>query len=218
MVKTQNYKEKAYLYIKDQIDNNVLLPDTHLKEIELSETLNMSRTPIRKAMAQLEKEGYIRIEPYRGATVAKTDLNSKAIVERLQFIEFLSNNLFKQMQNRDIEIDATELNKRMRDVLEASDREDMEQYYNAESEFFRFLISYHSNGYFRQITMKTVMIIHNLYHKEFEKSPSGFYKERQSTKAIYEALYKTLTERDYPNAHKQIRLWINQLILKQINN
>ena len=64
MAKTKSYKDIAYQYLKEQIDSNLLLPDTHLKEVEIAETLGMSRTPVRKAMAQLAEEDYIRIEQY----------------------------------------------------------------------------------------------------------------------------------------------------------
>ncbi|MCY3079762.1 GntR family transcriptional regulator [Aerococcus sp. JJEM-2022b] len=66
MAKSMSYKEKAYRYLKEQIDNNVLLAGTHLKENDLAKQLDMSRTPIRKALDQLAKEKYVRIEPYKG--------------------------------------------------------------------------------------------------------------------------------------------------------
>lgn len=56
MAKSMSYKEKAYRYLKEQIDNNVLLAGIHLKENDLAKQLDMSRTPIRKALDQLAKE------------------------------------------------------------------------------------------------------------------------------------------------------------------
>ncbi len=46
-----------------------LEPEVHLKELALAEMFGVSRLPIREAIAQLEREGLVRIEPRRGAYV-----------------------------------------------------------------------------------------------------------------------------------------------------
>lgn len=46
-----------------------LEPGIHLKEPALAQRFGVSRLPIREAIAQLEREGLVRIEPRRGAFV-----------------------------------------------------------------------------------------------------------------------------------------------------
>jgi GntR family transcriptional regulator, gluconate operon transcriptional repressor len=46
-----------------------LEPGVHLKEPALAQRFGVSRLPIREAIAQLEREGLVRIEPRRGAFV-----------------------------------------------------------------------------------------------------------------------------------------------------
>jgi len=46
-----------------------LAPGVHLKEPSLAEMFGVSRLPVREAIAQLEREGLVRIEPRRGAYV-----------------------------------------------------------------------------------------------------------------------------------------------------
>jgi len=46
-----------------------LAPGAHLKEPLLAERFGVSRLPVREAIAQLEREGLVRIEPRRGAYV-----------------------------------------------------------------------------------------------------------------------------------------------------
>lgn len=46
-----------------------LAPGAHLKEPLLAQRFGVSRLPIREALAQLEREGLVRIEPRRGAFV-----------------------------------------------------------------------------------------------------------------------------------------------------
>ena len=65
--------ETAYLKIRELISNRHYLPGDPLPEIELSEKLNMSRTPIREALSKLEDEEIIVIRPQIGAFVATVD-------------------------------------------------------------------------------------------------------------------------------------------------
>lgn len=217
MAKSQSYKEVAYNYLKEHIDNNILLPDTHLKEVEIANTLGMSRTPVRKAMNQLADEGYIKIEPYKGAVVAKSTLNSRAIVERLQFVELLVMNLFQQMQNKDIHVDAEALDRIMSNLTAGLNAGDIDEVFNWEFQMYTNLASYHPNSYFRQVALNTITTLHELFMKEIKASRTKFEREREDLLSIYPAMISALKNCDYPNARKQVRIFINQLILYQIN-
>lgn len=217
MSKDKSYAELAYDYLKDQIDSNMLLADTHLKEVEIAEQLGMSRTPVRKAMAQLEVEGYIRIEPYKGAVVAKSSLNSRAIVERLQFIELLVMNLFQQMENKAITLDQDILKDFQDRILNALTEEDYTEYFKVEYDFYAYLATFYANSYFRQVTLNTIHPLHEIYHKEMLENRTTLEREAHDMREIYPNLIKALIEGDYVAARKQTRIWVNQLILYQIN-
>ena len=63
------YKRAAYEAIRDMIVELEIPPGTRLVENDLAARLNVSKTPIREAMALLEADGLVGIAPYRGATV-----------------------------------------------------------------------------------------------------------------------------------------------------
>ena len=63
-------KDIAYNYIRSRILSGELNADEPIREIELSESLNMSRTPIREALRDLEAEGVVVSYPSRGTFVA----------------------------------------------------------------------------------------------------------------------------------------------------
>jgi DNA-binding GntR family transcriptional regulator len=63
-------KEQAYEYIKNAILLNQLRPGTPVREMELAEELQMSRTPIREAMRDLEAEGLVVSYASRGTFVS----------------------------------------------------------------------------------------------------------------------------------------------------
>ena len=59
----------AYKAIKNKILSFEYAPGYQLKEIPLAEELNLTRTPIRKAIVKLENEGLVKTYPHRGAFV-----------------------------------------------------------------------------------------------------------------------------------------------------
>jgi len=56
--------------IKEEILKGNLLPGNPLHEVELSESLNISRGTVREALRLLAQEGIVEIIPYRGAFVS----------------------------------------------------------------------------------------------------------------------------------------------------
>jgi DNA-binding GntR family transcriptional regulator len=55
--------------IREAILDELFLPGDHLKETELAEKFEVSRSPVREALLALEKEGTVIISPYKGAIV-----------------------------------------------------------------------------------------------------------------------------------------------------
>lgn len=62
-------KNQAYFYLKNQILNDEIPQGSPLREMEIAAALNMSRTPVREALRELEAEGVIISYPSRGTFV-----------------------------------------------------------------------------------------------------------------------------------------------------
>jgi GntR family transcriptional regulator, rspAB operon transcriptional repressor len=73
--------DQAYRYIKRQIIDGIWIPDTVINVNEVSEHLNMSRTPIHKAMTKLAEEGFLSIIPQVGVFVKRPEMEE--VMERL---------------------------------------------------------------------------------------------------------------------------------------
>ena len=68
------FKEQAYLAIRNAIaDTDVYRSsdEIRLDERRLAQDFGISRTPVREAMAQLEREGFVRSVPRRGVYVVR---------------------------------------------------------------------------------------------------------------------------------------------------
>src|SRR4249919_3060035 len=71
---TSTFAERAYVALKDVILSlNVYerADEVRLDERALAQDLGISRTPVREAMAQLEREGFVRSVPRRGIYVVR---------------------------------------------------------------------------------------------------------------------------------------------------
>ncbi len=75
-------ERKAYDAIKEAILSFQLKPGMALVEVELARQLQISKTPVRDALARLELEGLVTKEPYRGTTVCL--LSRRNMVEMFQ--------------------------------------------------------------------------------------------------------------------------------------
>src|SRR5919199_873443 len=81
----RTYKDKAYAALKDAItrmDIYGAAEPIRLDERELSDRLGVSRTPVREAVAMLEREGFLRTVPRRGIQVVRK--TKPEIIEMIQ--------------------------------------------------------------------------------------------------------------------------------------
>src|SRR5215831_9340831 len=71
---TSTFADRAYIALKDVILSLDIYDQQHevrLDERQLAQDLGISRTPVREAMAQLEREGFVRSVPRRGIYVVR---------------------------------------------------------------------------------------------------------------------------------------------------
>jgi DNA-binding GntR family transcriptional regulator len=63
----------AALYIRKLIFDGYLRPGTRVRQEDIAKALGISRIPVREALIALEQQGWVTIEPNRGAFVAAFD-------------------------------------------------------------------------------------------------------------------------------------------------
>jgi DNA-binding GntR family transcriptional regulator len=69
LVQSEPLWERVVVALRRAIVTGELAPESHLKEPILAQRFGVSRLPIREAIAQLDREGLVRLEPRRGAFV-----------------------------------------------------------------------------------------------------------------------------------------------------
>ena len=70
----ETFKDKAYVALRNVIVSSDIYrsrTDLRLDERQLAQDFGISRTPVREAMAQLEREGFVRSVPRRGVYIVR---------------------------------------------------------------------------------------------------------------------------------------------------
>ncbi len=84
--KSKSLDEKAYLQIKDAILTCKLPPGEFLAEVRIAESLGVSKTPIRNAMARLYQEGFLINIPYKGHFISEISIEGISEIYELRII------------------------------------------------------------------------------------------------------------------------------------
>ena len=81
----ETFKDKAYAALRNVIMSSDIYrsrTDIRLDERQLAQDFGISRTPVREAMAQLEREGFVRSVPRRGVYVVRK--TKQEVIELIQ--------------------------------------------------------------------------------------------------------------------------------------
>lgn len=88
-------KDLAFERLRGFIIDGRLAPGESICEAAWSARLGISKTPIREALVRLEQEGFVRLEPYRGAIV--NGYTSKDIDEIFEVREILEGAMARRL-------------------------------------------------------------------------------------------------------------------------
>ena len=76
MTKSKISADDAYQILHNRIVSGDLKPGQKLREVEIAESLGVSRTPVREAFQRLKSDGLLTHEPNKGAVVRHLDYQS----------------------------------------------------------------------------------------------------------------------------------------------
>jgi len=177
-LQTKNLKEKAYYNIKKDILNNSFNPGEKLNEKEISNKLNVSRTPVREAFALLQQEGLVKVKKNKGAYVAKISTEKlKDILEIREVLEGLAVKKFTINAKKEEII-------KLRSIIEPFTEDNIEEkidFYNeANVEFHDFIINKSQNQHL-------ISLYKNLYdHQSIAKNLRVIAKTKRAKTSLRE--------------------------------
>ncbi|WP_187377733.1 GntR family transcriptional regulator [Paenibacillus senegalimassiliensis] len=128
----------AYSKIREKIITAHYMPGDLLSENELAETLSMSRTPIRSAIAHLEVEGFVTSFKNRGIFVK--ELSLKEIFDVLEAFLCMQEFAINTVIERDSSLNNEELEIHLNAQIKAEQENDYIAYINHAMAFNRSLV------------------------------------------------------------------------------
>ena len=174
------YEELRMLIMTGQIK-----PGTRMMEIDLAESMGVSRTPVREAIRQLEKDNLVTIEPRRGAYVSDisaVDLEDMLIVR--EPLEGLATYLATQrMTDEQIEV-IKGVNEEYEAALRDKDKEKMIQ---SDTHFHNLITQGSGNEYLINILLdlqEQVLRFRYIYFKSTKRAEEVVNEHRSILEAL----------------------------------
>jgi DNA-binding GntR family transcriptional regulator len=202
-IKLDQYKplrEIVFETIRNAIVSGDLKPGERVMEVQMAESLGVSRTPVREAIRKLELEGLIIMLPRKGAYVA--DLSVKDLTEVMEIrasLEGLAAGLAS------IRIDAAEIKELEIYALKfhKSIDEDVDALILRDFEFHDAIFKASRNERLIQLNnnlIEQVQRFREIYHKKVNKS-------KETSKEHY-AIVEAISNGDVDKAEKLARIHI----------
>jgi DNA-binding GntR family transcriptional regulator len=142
-----SYKNKAYEALKNVIvsmDVYRSRQDIRLDERQLAQDFGISRTPVREAMAQLEREGFVRSVPRRGIyVVRKTKSEVIEMITAWAALESMAARLITEHARSE---EIAELRNIFATFKESGLRAQLDEYSEANIEFHQSIIRLSGNS------------------------------------------------------------------------
>jgi len=137
--------------LEEEIISGVLKPGERLDEVTLAERFNVSRTPVREALLQLDSMGLVDIRPRRGAVVAAIGL--KELLDMFEVMGELEGMCGRLAVRRATDDECTQLERIHAKSRSAVEEVDFETYYACNVEFHETIYDASRNNFLAAQTL-----------------------------------------------------------------
>lgn len=184
------YKQKAYQLIKDAILYRRLKVGTVYSQDGLCAELGISRTPVREALLELQKEGYIKILRGRGIEVVPiTRKEAEDIIEMRLIIELAGSELAAKRVN-DGQLD--QMLNNLEEMRRQTDVSDNSLLYRHDRQFH--ILIFEASGNHR--LLETVENLRDLFQRLETLEAFSDSKGREMVVEEHRKIYEAIKKRD----------------------
>jgi DNA-binding GntR family transcriptional regulator len=198
----KSLKELVYEYLYSRINSGKLKPNEKIFENQICKDLNVSRTPIREAMIQLENEGFLERLPRRGFKVKEINLEKiKEIYEIIGALEGMAaNRAIGKIEEEDIKSMKNLTNK----MDEAIGKKSRHEYFKLQRVFHDTLIAASGNKeLFDLITSLKKRFIKKAYFQH--ENEDVLYDTLRGNNKQHKQIIKLIEEQDRKGVEKFLR-------------
>ncbi len=141
--------ERAYELLVRKITRLELPPGAPLVEKTLSDSLGIGRTPIREALQRLAAEGLVNHHPNRGMFVA--EIGATGVQHIYEFRRITDGAAARMAATRATDRDVEELRDLYRNLVQATDEDDIDRYVDYDRRFYQALARVARNEYLAEV-------------------------------------------------------------------
>jgi DNA-binding GntR family transcriptional regulator len=185
VIQYQSLKDHVYNYLYDKINSGRLKPRSKINEKQICNDLNVSRTPIREALIQLEDEGYVERLPRRGFIVK--EITADKIKEIFEIIGCLEGKAGEMAVDRIKPKDILSMEELVQKSAECIKKRKLREYFTHQRNFHNVYILASGNS-------ELYNLILSLKKRFIKKAYFG----KQNNDALYQRLEMNIKE------HKKI--------------
>jgi DNA-binding GntR family transcriptional regulator len=177
-------REKVYRYLRQELANGNLAPESYIDQNEICERLNISRAPMRDALIQLEAEHFVQIFPRRGVLIRKLPL--KDIKSSYQIAAALESSVVSCEFDKLTTVHVQEM-VRLNETLHTNlEDEKFDAYYENNLNFHRVYMSLSDNDHLKGILTLIIQRLYDFprmqYNKPWERI--NLHEHRRFTDAV----------------------------------
>lgn len=203
--RTNSLSQQLYELLLDRICRFELKPNQRLSEATLSESLGVSRTPAREALARLAEQGLVDVLPQRGSRVAPLRL------EDLEKSQFMREALELAILRRAMEGDSCEeLAARLRDEITLQRAyvsvRDKAQFYSSDDRFHGLIAVYAGCA---AVVPELARV--KLHMDRFRQLMVAGVEELPVVVAQHEEIAEAIARRDLPAAEERLRRHLRRI-------
>ncbi len=194
-ISVSTFQENAYNYVKSQILNLGFKPGEYLTDIQISNKLNISRTPVREAFRMIEQEGLLVYEARRGWKVYTLTLDDVNEIFEIKIA------LEGKLSRRAAQCEDEHLRKKLKETIKSmrkvADANDVESWILLDTDI-------HHTIYLMAHNQRALQIIENL-NDQWNRLRTGFSaRTGRINRSIieHEALVQAILDGNGQNAEK----------------
>ena len=191
----ENAEERAYRSIINQILSGAYSPGDFLLELEIAQKLDMSRTPVSRALSRLVSEGFLNKMPKKGCYIPiPTPKDAELVFEARQIAEGEAAAMAARSATED---EVAQLEKLLAKDTAAFENKDKELWESINEDLHLFIAKYSHNPYVEKWVQNAFWRsnVYIFYFDGFYRPPADIIIEHETPKQ-HAAIVRAIREKD----------------------
>jgi DNA-binding GntR family transcriptional regulator len=184
--------QRVHEHLRQEILDNRFPPGSELNEVVLSQSLGVSRGPVREALGRLASEGLVTVRPRRGAVV--TALSAQEFLAAYQVREALETLAIRLAVPRLTPEDLERLQTSVDEMVKHADEHDVDAFFRANAAFHATFVEASANAMLQE-TMSRLLGQMGRYRMRSVALRGSLRRSTAEHKAILRAVRKGDAER-----------------------